>query len=225
MSNSEKLSFQIRAKLKEHGVDASVLKFGEAKLKTGELLVWEGDSLAQGVAIMIETPQGLLPAPDGVHELEDGSMVEVAGGIVTAVKMPDAPADPAAPAPAVDQTTENPAAQPVKSVVESVIKETRFSKEDAEELIKDKADKTELEAKFSEQSKTISNLETKIEEFTAQLSAMLKLVEILAEKPAIEPVNEVKTGVQFSKEDSDAKVNALLEFTRKQVKQVPTIKN
>ena len=87
MSETTNLNFKIRAKLKEHGVDASVLKFGEAMLKDGSAkVVWNGESLAQGVEVMIETPEGLLPAPDGVHELEDGTMIEVAGGVVSAVK-------------------------------------------------------------------------------------------------------------------------------------------
>jgi Asp-tRNA(Asn)/Glu-tRNA(Gln) amidotransferase C subunit len=215
MSETNKLSFQIRAKLKEHGVDASVLKFGEGKLKTGELLVWEGDSLAQGVAIMIETPEGLLPAPDGVHELEDGSMVEVSGGIVTAVKPAEAETPeaetPAVTAPVAEQSAPS-TSQAAKAVIESTIKETRFSKEEAEDL----------EAKFTEQSESINTLSKKVNELTNQLTAVFELVQKISEQPAEQPAEKPKHPLAFAraKQDEDtARVHALLKLAKEKQNQ------
>jgi Asp-tRNA(Asn)/Glu-tRNA(Gln) amidotransferase C subunit len=225
MSETNKLSFQIRAKLKEHGVDASVLKFGEGKLKTGELLVWEGDALAQGVAIMIETPEGLLPAPDGVHELEDGSMVEVSGGIVTAVKPaemeePETEA-PAVTAPVAEQSA--PSTSPAaKAVIESTIKETRFSKEEAEELFMAKTDKEALEAKFTEQSESINTLSKKVNELTSQLTAVFEIVQKISEQPAEQPAEKPKHPLAFAraKQDEDtARVHALLKLAKEKQNQ------
>ena len=59
-------------------------KFAEVKTKDGNTLKYEGD-LKEGVAVFIVTPQGDVPAPDGVIELEDGSSIEVAAGVVTKV--------------------------------------------------------------------------------------------------------------------------------------------
>lgn len=217
MSETTNLNFKIRAKLKEHGVDASVLKFGEAMLKDGSAkVVWNGESLAQGVEVMIETPDGLLPAPDGVHELEDGTMIEVAGGVVSAVKTveetetPDTPA--AAPVAPVAEQSAPESSQVAKTVIESTVKETRFSKEDAEELFMAKSEKEQYDAKFNEQSATIEALTKQINDLTVQLSAVVDLLDKKpADEPAAKPVNPLAFARQREADDM-AKVHALIKL-------------
>ena len=217
MSETTNLNFKIRAKLKEHGVDASVLKFGEAMLKDGSAkVVWNGESLAQGVEVMIETPEGLLPAPDGVHELEDGTMIEVAGGVVSAVKTvedttsTDTPA--AAPVASVAEQSAPESSQVAKTVIESVVKETRFSKEEAEELFMAKSEKEQYDAKFNEQSATIEALTKKINDLTVQLSAVVDLLDKKpADEPAAKPVNPLAFARQREADDM-AKVHALIKL-------------
>ena len=217
MSETTNLNFKIRAKLKEHGVDASVLKFGEAMLKDGSAkVVWNGESLAQGVEVMIETPEGLLPAPDGVHELEDGTMIEVAGGVVSAVKTveetetPDTPA--AAPVAPVAEQSAPESSQVAKTVIESTVKETRFSKEDAEELFMAKSEKEQYDAKFNEQSATIEALTKQINELKLQLSAVVDLLDKKpADEPAAKPVNPLAFARQREADDM-AKVHALIKL-------------
>lgn len=65
--------------------------FLEAKLVDGTVVKVEGDSLVEGAAVKVVSDQGEIPAPDGVHELEDGTKVEVKDGIVVSVKAPEAP--------------------------------------------------------------------------------------------------------------------------------------
>ena len=217
MSETTNLNFKIRAKLKEHGVDASVLKFGEAMLKDGSAkVVWNGESLAQGVEVMIETPEGLLPAPDGVHELEDGTMIEVAGGVVSAVKTveetetPDTPA--AAPVAPVAEQSAPESSQVAKTVIESTVKETRFSKEDAEELFMAKSEKEQYDAKLQEQSATIEALTKQINDLTVQLSAVVDLLDKKpADEPAAKPVNPLAFARQREADDM-AKVHALIKL-------------
>lgn len=217
MSETTNLNFKIRAKLKEHGVDASVLKFGEAMLKDGSAkVVWNGESLAQGVEVMIETPDGLLPAPDGVHELEDGTMIEVSGGVVSAVKTveetetPDTPA--AAPVAPVAEQSAPESSQVAKTVIESVVKETRFSKEEAEELFMAKSEKEQYDAKFNEQSATIEALTKQINDLTVQLSAVVDLLDKKpADEPAAKPVNPLAFARQREADDM-AKVHALIKL-------------
>ena len=217
MSETTNLNFKIRAKLKEHGVDASVLKFGEAMLKDGSAkVVWNGESLAQGVEVMIETPEGLLPAPDGVHELEDGTMIEVAGGVVSAVKTeeetetPETPA--AAPVAPVAEQSAPESSQVAKTVIESTVKETRFSKEDAEELFMAKSEKEQYDAKFNEQSATIEALTKQINELKLQLSAVVDLLDKKpADEPAAKPVNPLAFARQREADDM-AKVHALIKL-------------
>lgn len=77
---------------------APVAKFGEAKLKDGTVIKWEGEQpLSAGLALLIidpNNPEGFLPAPDGEHELEDGTVVVVEGGLVKEVKAVAAPEVP-----------------------------------------------------------------------------------------------------------------------------------
>lgn len=219
MSKTTNLNFKIRAKLKEHGVDASVLKFGEAMLKDGSAkVVWNGESLAQGVEVMIETPEGLLPAPDGVHELEDGTMIEVAGGVISAVKTveetesPETPAS--APAAPVAEQSAPESSQVAKTVIESITKETRFSKEEAEELFMAKSEKEQYDAKFNEQSATIEALTKQINELKLQLSAVVDLLDKKpADEPAAKPVNPLAFARQKEADDM-ARVHELIRLAK-----------
>jgi hypothetical protein len=60
-------------------------KFGEAILVDGTIVKWEGD-LVEGAALVVVLPEGEVAAPDGVHELEDGTIIETAGGLVVSIQ-------------------------------------------------------------------------------------------------------------------------------------------
>jgi hypothetical protein len=60
-------------------------KFSEANTIDGKKLSYEGE-LQVGTAIMVVDAAGLTPAPDAVHELEDGTKVTTVGGIVTMIE-------------------------------------------------------------------------------------------------------------------------------------------
>ena len=58
--------------------------FLDAKLKDGTLVKVLGDALVEGVKVMIVDAAGAeVPAPNGSHELEDGTKFEVLEGIVS----------------------------------------------------------------------------------------------------------------------------------------------
>ena len=64
--------------------------FFEAKTEQGVSLKMEGDSLEIGKMLYVATDEGMIPAPSGVHKLEDGSEVEVdEEGKVSKIKMGD----------------------------------------------------------------------------------------------------------------------------------------
>lgn len=69
------------------------IELAEATLKDGTKISYEGE-LAPGVAINVVGEEGASPAPDGEHEMEDGSLLVVAEGKLVEVK----PAPEAAPA-------------------------------------------------------------------------------------------------------------------------------
>ena len=66
--------------------------FVDAKLVDGTVVKVEGDSIVEGAAVKVVTEQGEVPAPDGIHELEDGSKVETKDGLIVMVKAAEAEA-------------------------------------------------------------------------------------------------------------------------------------
>jgi hypothetical protein len=73
----------------ENGVITSVRElFIDAKLIDGTKVTVEGETLAEGAKVMViteEYPDGIL-APDGTHELEDGTKVSTVGGLISAIE-------------------------------------------------------------------------------------------------------------------------------------------
>lgn len=60
--------------------------FVSAKLVDGTEIKVEGDVLGEGAKVVVVTPDAEIPAPDGVHELEDGTKVETKDGVIVAVE-------------------------------------------------------------------------------------------------------------------------------------------
>jgi hypothetical protein len=59
--------------------------FGEATLVDGTIVKWEGE-LIEGTALVVVMPEGEVAAPDGIHELADGTIIETAGGLVVNIQ-------------------------------------------------------------------------------------------------------------------------------------------
>ena len=59
--------------------------FLDATLADGTVIKVEGDSLVEGAKVVVVTEDAEIPAPDGVHELEDGTKVETKDGIIAKV--------------------------------------------------------------------------------------------------------------------------------------------
>ena len=59
--------------------------FAEATLVDGTIVRWEGE-LADGTALVVVMPEGEVAAPDGIHELSDGTLIETAGGLVVNIE-------------------------------------------------------------------------------------------------------------------------------------------
>jgi preprotein translocase subunit YajC len=63
-----------------------IKKFASAKLVNGTEVMWDGE-LAEGTAIMVIDADGnQMPAPDAIHELEDGTEIYTTGGLVTKIE-------------------------------------------------------------------------------------------------------------------------------------------
>jgi hypothetical protein len=60
--------------------------FVNAKLVDGTEIKVEGDALGEGAKVVVITPDAEIPAPDGIHELEDGTKVETKDGVIVKVE-------------------------------------------------------------------------------------------------------------------------------------------
>ena len=60
--------------------------FVDAKLVDGTKIKVSGDSLIEGAKVMVITAEGEIPAPDGIHEISDGTKVETKDGIISKIE-------------------------------------------------------------------------------------------------------------------------------------------
>ena len=152
--------------------------FIDAKLMDGTIIRYE--SLEVGMPLMVIDEAGNeLPAPDGEHELEDGTKVTVEAGIITEVasKEEEAP-----------EEEEAPIEQPM-AAVESV------SKEDFETL---KNEVAELKTKFEEFSTINETLSADNIAMKEIVKETFSIVEKLANVPTENPVS-VRSNNPFKK--------------------------
>jgi hypothetical protein len=92
MSNSKSAIQEIKSLMVQFGFlkneEAEVVKeiFLDAKLVDGTAIKVSGDGLVEGAKVVVVTEEGEIPAPDGVHELEDGTKVETKEGIIAKIE-------------------------------------------------------------------------------------------------------------------------------------------
>ena len=60
--------------------------FIDAKLVDGTAIKVSGEGLVEGAKVVVVTEEGEIPAPDGVHELEDGTKVETKEGVIAKIE-------------------------------------------------------------------------------------------------------------------------------------------
>ncbi len=150
--------------------------FMEAKLKDGTIVQYEGELNVGTKLNVIDAGGQVAPAPDGTHELEDGTLVTVTGGFVTELKVPEGE-------PTVEVEVE--AAAPVKMEdVEAAIATALAN------INKDKVEK--LEAELSAQSALIKD--------------MFAVIEKLAEEPTAAADKPTKTSFSKSVQNEKATV-------------------
>ena len=188
---------QINTILKAVGLKAEEIKLAEAMLKDGVTMIEATPDFEAGAAVMVKTEdEQLIPVPvsgEGeAYELEDGRAFKVAeeGVISEMVEVEEEEAEEPTEEVA-EEVTEEPAEEveaseevrPAKSIIESIVKETKFSKESAL-----------IEALTAEITELKSQLEasTKVEEVEEEVTEEVELSEVkpIAHNP--EPKAEVK---------------------------------
>ena len=160
-------------------------KFEQAKLEDGTIVMWEGE-LTTGAALFVVDEQGVqMPAPDGEHKLEDGTIVSTAGGLVVTVTPAEAESEAEITIEVEDKKSEDMAGE-LEMLVEKL----------AEKL-------AALEAKIEEMSKkpesmSSEDVNAKVaainSEIASKFNAVVDLVSKISNEPAAEVVQPVKSG-------------------------------
>jgi hypothetical protein len=90
---------------------------GEGKLKDGTMITY--DELEVGSSIMVVTDQGTNPAPDGTHELENGTKVTTVNGLITEI-VPVAIAAEEEVVVSTDDTTQEDMGKKLKELMDAI---------------------------------------------------------------------------------------------------------
>ena len=85
--NTKDLIQEVRDLMSKFKFNNEEVKMESAVLTDGTVIKWDG-TLAVGTAILVETAEGDIPAPDATHEVEGGMLVTTVSGIVTEIVEP-----------------------------------------------------------------------------------------------------------------------------------------
>jgi tetrahydromethanopterin S-methyltransferase subunit H len=85
--NTKDLIKEVRELMSKFNFNNEEVKMESAVLTDGTVIKWDG-TLAVGTAILVETAEGDIPAPDATHEVEGGLLVTTLDGMVTEIVEP-----------------------------------------------------------------------------------------------------------------------------------------
>lgn len=197
----------------------TVQKFVDAKLNDGVTIIrYDAEKLDIGVPVLAVTEQGAIAIPDGDYTLEDGTMFTIAGGVVSAVTPVEAEKEVEA-----GKESEAPsAAQPMteakaKSIIESVIKESHFTKDEINAMFAESVTvKESFATQKTESDKKVSDLETEVAAQKETIAAMFSLLEQIADEPSATPIEQPKHSVDAYKTKKD--ISEMFKATLKKSK-------
>lgn len=177
-------------KIKEAFV--TLQKFVDAKLADGVTIVrYEGEKLDIGVAVFVITEQGAVEAPDADHVLEDGTMFTTVGGIVTSVMPMEEEVEATAKPMDAPEKKDKP-----KSMIESTIKESYYSKEAIDKMFENLLSVKENFA--TQKNNELSALENKIELQNETIKQMFSLLTKIGNEPSATPTEPTKKAFNVS---------------------------
>lgn len=139
---------QINELLKKVGLKAEEIKLAQMKLADGVTIV-EAEAFEAGYSIGIVTEEGVVALPKGEYEMEDGkALIVEEDGVIAEIKDAVSEEEAAEEGEMMDEKEEMSSEPQPKKVVESVTKESFFSKELHDALVNEIAElKAQLESK------------------------------------------------------------------------------
>ena len=177
--------------VKKH-LSPTKLNFKDIMLPDGSTLRYEGDMpMVQTPATVVQPDGTELPAPDAIYEMEDGTSIEVIGGIIVAVTPPATEVEtPESAMPTTPTEMENNTAT-VKSLIETHTKEHHFTKEEVTTLLEQSV--VNVTEKFATATKELSDKIQVMEGYNTDLSA---LVLKFSEQPAETSVKKLPVNLK-----------------------------
>lgn len=206
MSNESKT---VVSEIKNLMVKFGFMKKNFALLVDGTEVRIEGDELIEGAAVYVVTEEGDVPAPDAVHELEDGTKVETEGGIIKSIIVAEA-AEEEVKEEVIEESYEEEIKEEVEVKMEEEIKEE--IKEKLEEIIEEK-EEIELEEEVKiDVAERIADVMIPILEKVKDLEEELKKVKASFNAFKNEPAGKAitKSKKAFSGHDTNSMVERIL---------------
>jgi preprotein translocase subunit YajC len=172
-------NFEIQ--VKDGSIEAVKEIFLDAKLADGTVIKVEGDSLVEGAKVIVVTPDAEIPAPDGVHELEDGTKVETKEGIIA--KIEEVVSEGEGEKPEIEVEIEQPEMEMSKEMMEMLkefvkkMGEKMSQMEQSYSALQDEFNsfKKEPAAKPIANGKTDFNKQEKVDDVDAKLAMIMSL--------------------------------------------------
>jgi len=161
--NTKDLIKEVRELMSKFNFNNEEVKMESAVLTDGTVIKWDG-TLAVGTAILVETAEGDIPAPDATHEVEGGALVTTVGGIVTEIVEPAE-----SPMPSEELAKEFATVEKFDEVVAS------------------------LEGKISTLTEALNKVVSRLEHQSEAFSKTVDLVERVANLPSEAPMNVDQT--------------------------------
>ena len=198
--------------VKKH-LSPTKLNFKDIMLPDGSTLRYEGDMPMVQMPATIVQPDGTeLPAPDAIYEMEDGTSIEVIGGIIVTVTPPATEVEtPESAMPTTPTEMENNTAT-VKSLIETHTKEHHFTKEEVTTLLEQSV--VNVTEKFATATKELSDKIQVMEGYNTDLSA---LVLKFSEQPAENSVKKLPVNL---KSEPTSKRESLEEYRKRMNTQI-----
>ena len=162
---------------------AKIEKFNSAKLADGTEVMWDGD-LTEGAALMVVTDGNQMPAPDAVHELEDGTMITTVGGLVTAIEGKK------------------------KEEVEVEMADDTMAKIE-ERMASCESKMAEMETKMSEMFGKFTAIDETISNTTKSANEKFEAIKVIIDEIADEPIVEQPKPKHSTFSKADKKLNAV----------------
>ena len=198
-------------------VEATEQSFAEIKTADGELtLSYEGEALAEGLAIFVVTADGNVAAPDGEHALEGGISIVTKDGLIESIMETEAPAEEETPAEGEEvaasedeeesmmedeeesmEDEEEKMEEPIEAIADAVTEEVVEEVSDAVESAIDE----EVVAAVAEAVKEV------VEEMTKDMEERMKELEDKYATFSSAPASEKTIAKSFSKTSKEEKYN------------------